>query len=49
MAARSLYTRMRECSDSGASFIFVIRRESQKGGLWDAIWDRLSRASSRTY
>ncbi|MGZ3656834.1 MAG: L-threonylcarbamoyladenylate synthase [Bdellovibrionota bacterium] len=49
IAARSLYTRMRECSDSGASFIFVIRRESQKGGLWDAIWDRLSRASSRTY
>jgi L-threonylcarbamoyladenylate synthase len=49
LAARSLYTRMRECSDSGASFIYVIRRESQQGGLWDAIWDRLTRASSRTY
>jgi L-threonylcarbamoyladenylate synthase len=49
LAARSLYTRMRECSDSGASFIYVIRRENQQGGLWDAIWDRLTRASSRTY
>jgi L-threonylcarbamoyladenylate synthase len=49
IAARSLYTRMRECSDSGASFIYVIRRKSQQGGLWDAIWDRLTRASSRIY
>jgi len=49
IAARSLYTRMRECSDSGASFIYVIRRSSQRGGVWDAIWDRLTRASSRTY
>lgn len=49
IAARSLYVRMRECADSGASYIFVIRRRDQKGGLWDAIWDRLVRASSRTY
>jgi L-threonylcarbamoyladenylate synthase len=49
IAARSLYTRMRECTDTGASFLYVLRRTSQQGGLWDAIWDRLQRASSRTY
>ena len=49
IAARSLYTRMRECTDTGASFLYVIRRKSQQGGLWEAIWDRLNRASSRTY
>ncbi len=49
IAARSLYLRMRECSDGGASFIYVFRRKSQQGGLWDAIWDRLSRAASRVY
>jgi L-threonylcarbamoyladenylate synthase len=49
IAARSLYLRMRECSDTGASFIYVFRQETQEGGLWEAIWDRLERASSRTY
>lgn len=49
LAARSLYVKMRECSDTGDSFIFVFRRKEQEGGLWDAIWDRLSRAASRTY
>jgi hypothetical protein len=49
IAARSLYARLRECSDSGASFIYVLRRSAQSGGLWDAIWDRLIRAASRTY
>lgn len=49
IAARSLYLRMRECSDGGAAFIYVIRAESQQGGIWEAIWDRLNRAASRTY
>jgi L-threonylcarbamoyladenylate synthase len=49
IAARSLYLRMREGTDSGASFLYVFRRKSQSGGLWEAIWDRLSRAASRTY
>jgi L-threonylcarbamoyladenylate synthase len=49
IAARSLYLRLRECSDCGAAFIFVIRKKAQQGGLWDAIWDRLTRAASRTY
>jgi hypothetical protein len=49
IAARFLYTRLRECSDSGASFIYAVRHGGQSGGLWDAIWDRLSRAASRVY
>lgn len=49
LAARALYARMRECTDSGATYIFVFRRRDQSGGLWDAIWDRLNRAASRTY
>ena len=49
IAARSLYLRMRECSDTGASFIYVFRRREQEGGIWEAIWDRLERAASRTY
>jgi len=49
IAARSLYVRLRECSDSGASFIYAVRHAEQDGGIWDAIWDRLTRASSRTY
>ncbi len=49
IAARSLYVRLRECSDSGASFIYAVRHKEQDGGLWDAIWDRLSRAASRVY
>ena len=49
LAARSLYARLRECSDSGATFIYAIRHKEHIGGLWDAIWDRLDRASSRKY
>lgn len=49
LAARSLYVRMRECADSGAAYIFVLKRSNQHGGLWDAVWDRLERASSRIY
>lgn len=49
LAARALYARMRECTDSGATFIYVLRKQSHAGGLWEAIWDRLARAASRTY
>jgi L-threonylcarbamoyladenylate synthase len=49
IAARSLYVRLRECSDSGACFIYAVRHAEQDGGIWDAIWDRLSRAASRVY
>lgn len=49
IAARSLYVRLRDGADSGAAFLYVIRLKGQEGGLWDAIWDRLSRAASRVY
>lgn len=49
IAARSLYGKLREGSEGEASFLYVMRRKAQTGGLWDAIWDRLQRASSRVY
>jgi L-threonylcarbamoyladenylate synthase len=49
LAARALYNNMRECADSGASFIYVLKSQARQGGLWDAIWDRLGRAASRSY
>ncbi len=49
LAARELYARMRECAESGAEYIYVIKHAEQSGGVWDAIWDRLQRASSRVY
>ena len=49
LAARALYARMRECGESGADYIFVIRKAEYAGGMWDAIWDRLQRAASRVY
>lgn len=49
LAARELYSRMRECAESGADFIYVMKHADQNDGLWVAIWDRLQRASSRIY
>jgi len=47
-AARRLYSEMRELSESGADFLYVIRSEMRDGGLWAAVWDRLTRAASWT-
>ncbi len=49
IAARALYSKLREGAEGNAAFLYVFRRADQFGGLWDAIWDRLQRASSRTY
>ncbi|NUM87845.1 MAG: threonylcarbamoyl-AMP synthase [Bdellovibrionales bacterium] len=49
LAARSLYAKMRDASDTGSEFIWVVRRKENSGGLWEAIWDRLERAASKTY
>lgn len=46
IAARSLYVKMRECGDSGADFIYVIKNNKSTDDFWDAVWDRLSRAAS---
>jgi L-threonylcarbamoyladenylate synthase len=46
LAARELYNDMRVIGESGADLIYVIKTDASTGGFWDAIWDRLSRASS---
>lgn len=48
-AARELYVNLRQCSESGADYIYVLKRPEETGGLWEAIWDRLHRAASRAY
>lgn len=45
LAARELYSEMRVTAESGADMIYVIKTEAATGGFWDAIWDRLTRAS----
>jgi L-threonylcarbamoyladenylate synthase len=47
-AARRLYSEMRRLSESGADFLYVVRSETRNGGLWAAVWDRLTRAASWT-
>jgi L-threonylcarbamoyladenylate synthase len=47
-AARRLYSEMRELSESGADFLYAIRSRDKNGGLWTAVWDRLTRAASWT-
>jgi len=49
VAARELYAHLRDCADLGAEYIYVKRISLQEGGLWDAIWDRLGRAASKSY
>lgn len=46
LAARELYSEMRRLSESGADILFVRHSEARSHGLWQAIWDRLSRAST---
>lgn len=46
IAARLLYSELRRLSESGADLIYVLKSPQKTGGLWDAIWDRLTRASS---
>lgn len=46
IAARELYAKLRECSRSQREFIRVFRDQGQGDQLWDAIWDRLTRAAT---
>lgn len=46
LAARSLYSKMREAEEMGADFLYAFQRQGQSGGIWVAIWDRLNRAAS---
>lgn len=47
LAARELYSQMRALSSNDQCGVIVVQRSSQNTGFsaWDAIWDRLDRAS----
>ena len=47
-AARLLYSEMRRLSESGADLLYVLETPERQGGLWAAVWDRLTRAASWT-
>lgn len=49
VASRELYSQLRLLSESGANFIFVRRKSSQKNELWTAIWDRLEKAATLNF
>ncbi len=46
LAARELYSNLRKCSHSGCDYIRAFRSSAQSDQLWDAIWDRLTRAAT---
>ena len=51
LAARQLYSEMRRLAESGADLIFVRETAanaaaSEDKGIWEAVWDRLTRAAS---
>lgn len=46
LAARELYVNMRELGDAKPDFIYIWREPENRGGIWDAIWDRVEKASS---
>ncbi len=46
IAARELYSKMRECCEENSDIIICIKLNSQVGELWESIHDRLSRAAT---
>lgn len=46
IAARELYSKLRELSQSDADFILLYKKQGQTKGLWRAVWDRLNRAAT---
>ena len=47
--ARLLYSRLRQLSSKKENLIFIQKTERQRGDLWEAIWNRLGKASSGHY
>ncbi len=47
LAARTLYQKLRSGSRSEADYLVCHWKPHWQGGLWDAIWDRLQKASSQ--
>ena len=55
-AARRLYSDLRLLSKSGSGggsaqniIIYALKKKAQKGDMWEAIWNRLEKAASKTY
>lgn len=49
IAARELYSQLRECTGSGRSYIRVFAKEFPHDGMGDAVLNRLGRAASLNY
>ena len=49
IAARTLYSQLRELSIGKNNLIFVHKNKKQSGHLWETIWDRLKKASSGSF
>ena len=50
VTARMIYRDMHRFSEyKDTDFFFVIRTPNMEGGVWEAIWDRLQKASTYTY
>jgi L-threonylcarbamoyladenylate synthase len=47
-AARVLYSEFRKLSRSADHVLWITRKESHHGEDWEAVWDRIERASSAT-
>ncbi len=45
--ARYLYSDLRKLSQDKNNIIFVVREKNQEGDIWNAIWNRLEKASSK--
>jgi len=48
IAARELYGKLRECSHSRADFIYCFWHKEHYDGIWEAITDRITKASTFT-
>lgn len=46
LAARDLYAKMREISESGSKWMFVRRSLERQGEIWNSLWNRIEKASS---
>ena len=49
LLARYLYSDLRKLSENDKNIIFVIKNKNQSGEIWEAIWNRLEKASSARF
>jgi L-threonylcarbamoyladenylate synthase len=46
LAARLFYQRLREASQTDANYILLVRKPTQAGGVWTALWNRAEKAAT---